>query len=781
MKRLLACLMVVVILVSFAPSAAAAEVAYITRGDTADLLLTAAADYNAGIRRTDIIRGYENGDLYEDKPVTRAEAFVMLSRAFGELPAPVGDNARSGYSAANFTDIPDWAKSELSNLFGTGIIAGTSATTFSPAGFVTKEQMELMIRRVYALMGTNLKDDFYAAVNKAALDGSVILPGYMGAGSFIDLSVEVNAQVAGIIQEIAGGKTESGDEKNIAALYNNVLDKAARNAAGIAPIKAYLDAIDSAETLDGLMDVNQLVSKELGANLLLGFGLTIDAKDSSRYSLTFATFSPLLGQSGYAGAAEAQKNAYLQYISTLLTLGGMEAAEAAEEARLFWDTEAALAAESLPIHELGNVDKTYNVFTMSQLKDLFPHIDLDALFSLTGMTQTDHIVVSDVGLVEAAAALFDEAHLRTLKTFSRIALLSGFGTCLNEEFQQASDAFSAAYFGTTGNLSDADYAAQVVQNLLSELLGKAYVSRYFSPAAKSDAEEMVSEIIGVYEERIQALTWMSSATKAEAVKKLDTMIIKIGYPDKWESDLEGLVLKSAQEGGSFFDNVAAVTKAAQARYPELQKEKVDNNEWIFTPYTVNACYSQSSNSIEFPAAILQAPFYDVNASREENLGGIGYVIAHEISHAFDNNGAKYDENGNAADWWTAEDYAAFQQLCEKVIAFYDGREVAPGITCSGTLTLSENIADLGAVACITQVAGSLKSPDYAKLYTRMAEIWCSSYSRETRMYLSQMDVHAPDKLRGGLTLATQEEFFEAFGIRPGDGMYIAPEDRVSVW
>jgi putative endopeptidase len=773
--------MVVVILVSFAPSAAAAEVAYITRGDTADLLLTAAADYNAGIRRTDIIRGYENGDLYEDKPVTRAEAFVMLSRAFGELPAPVGDNARSGYSAANFTDIPDWAKSELSNLFGTGIIAGTSATTFSPAGFVTKEQMELMIRRVYALMGTNLKDDFYAAVNKAALDGSVILPGYMGAGSFIDLSVEVNAQVAGIIQEIAGGKTESGDEKNIAALYNNVLDKAARNAAGIAPIKAYLDAIDSAETLDGLMDVNQLVSKELGANLLLGFGLTIDAKDSSRYSLTFATFSPLLGQSGYAGAAEAQKNAYLQYISTLLTLGGMEAAEAAEEARLFWDTEAALAAESLPIHELGNVDKTYNVFTMSQLKDLFPHIDLDALFSLTGMTQTDHIVVSDVGLVEAAAALFDEAHLRTLKTFSRIALLSGFGTCLNEEFQQASDAFSAAYFGTTGNLSDADYAAQVVQNLLSELLGKAYVSRYFSPAAKSDAEEMVSEIIGVYEERIQALTWMSSATKAEAVKKLDTMIIKIGYPDKWESDLEGLVLKSAQEGGSFFDNVAAVTKAAQARYPELQKEKVDNNEWIFTPYTVNACYSQSSNSIEFPAAILQAPFYDVNASREENLGGIGYVIAHEISHAFDNNGAKYDENGNAADWWTAEDYAAFQQLCEKVIAFYDGREVAPGITCSGTLTLSENIADLGAVACITQVAGSLKSPDYAKLYTRMAEIWCSSYSRETRMYLSQMDVHAPDKLRGGLTLATQEEFFEAFGIRPGDGMYIAPEDRVSVW
>jgi putative endopeptidase len=226
----------------------------------------------------------------------------------------------------------------------------------------------------------------------------------------------------------------------------------------------------------------------------------------------------MLGQSGYTGATEAQKNAYLQYISTLLTLGGMEAAEAAEEARLFWDTEAALADQSLPVYEAANVDKTYNVFTMSQLKELFPHIDLDVLFSLTGMTQTDHIVVSDVGQMAAAAALFDQAHLRTLKAFSRIALLSGFGTCLNEEFKQASDAFSAAYLGTSGNLSDADYAAQVVQNLLSELLGQAYVSRYFSPAAKSDAEDMVSEIVEVYKQRIQALPWMSGATKARPSK-----------------------------------------------------------------------------------------------------------------------------------------------------------------------------------------------------------------------------------------------------------------------
>ena len=198
-------------------------------------------------------------------------------------------------------------------------------------------------------------------------------------------------------------------------------------------------------------------------------------------------------------------------------------------------------------------------------------------------------------------------------------------------------------------------------------------------------------------------------------------------------------------------------------------------------YTVNACYVPANNEIVFPAGILQAPLYDVNASREQNLGGIGYVIAHEITHAFDNNGAKFDKNGNAADWWTEEDYAAFQRLCDEVVAYYDGVEAAPGISCSGALTLSENIADLGAAQCILEAAQREDNPDLETLFRSVANTWCSTMPRDTAAYYATLDVHAPDKLRVNRVLQSLDEFYTTFEITEGDGMWLAPENRVSIW
>ena len=212
-----------------------------------------------------------------------------------------------------------------------------------------------------------------------------------------------------------------------------------------------------------------------------------------------------------------------------------------------------------------------------------------------------------------------------------------------------------------------------------------------------------------------------------------------------------------------------------------QNDAPDKSEWIMTPFTVNACYNPSANDITFPAAILQSPLYDVNASWEENLGGIGYIIAHEITHAFDNNGAKFDENGSAADWWTAEDYAAFRQKCQAVAEWYDGQEAYPGIACSGVLTISENVADLGAAKCIVAAAKKLDHPDLDKLFRAVANTWASTTSRQMREYLAETDVHAPDKLRCNRVLQTLSEFYTTYGIRPGDGMWTAPETRVSVW
>lgn len=781
LRQASAALLAVLLVITAVPAAlAASAVQYATRGQVADMLLAAADDYNPGVKRTDILKGYADGNLDENGSVTRAQALVMLERAFGTLPAPKGDNARKGYSASNFTDVPEWAKTELASVLASGIVAGTSATTFSPNARVTEHQMELFINRTYTLEGTNLKDDFYAAVNKTALDSSVITPGYSSSGSFSDVSIKADKEMQTIIKAIANGGAKSDGEKKIAVLYNNILNTTARDKAGITPIKKYLDAIDSATTLKELMAACQTTYEDLGMNPLMSFGLDVDAKDSTVYDLAFGTISPALGKTGYSAATDTQKKAYLTYLATLDTLLGADAATAAADAKLIWDTDAAIAAKSLNREELGDVDKTYNLFTMTQLQALFPNVDLNTVFAATGYQQTNRILVSDVNATKAAAALFDDAHLATLKLYSRMALASGYGVMLNHEFTDASQAFEKTYAGLSETTTE-ELAASYVQSMMSDYLGEAYVTRYFSAAAKTDIEQMIRGILATYKERINSLTWMSAATKARAIRKLDTMKLHVGYPDQWSDSLKDAKFLSVDEGGSFFANVIAGVKAQEADSVKRQQAGVDKDEWSMTPYTVNACYNPNVNSIEFPAGILQAPFYDVNATYEQNLGGIGYVIAHEITHAFDNNGAKYDENGNAADWWTAEDYAAFQKLCGNVVSLYDGREAAPGITCNGTQTLSENIADIGAAACLTALEGKRTTPDYKALYTAMSQIWCSSYTRETGEYLALVDVHAPDKLRGSLVLQNFSQFYDAFGITEGDGMWLAPVSRVTIW
>lgn len=778
-KRLLAALLAAAITCTSLPYAFAAEDPA-TRSEVCAMLLSAADDYHPGVQASDIMHGDPDGSLRGNEPVTRAEALVMLSRAFGELAKPTGENARLAYPASNFTDLPDWAKTELQNVLDAGIVAGTSATTFSPSEFVTEEQMNLFIDRVFALEGTNAKDDFYAAINKTDLATGIIKPGRMIGGTLYDKMDAANADIAAIIEEIVSGTpTKGSGEEKIKALYTNYLDWDARNKAGISPIKPYLEAIDAAQSLDDLMAVDQTLSNEYATSLFFGFGLAIDAKDSTRYSVTFSGLSPSLTKDIYAADSGKQKDAYIKYITTLFRLGGYS--DAAAQAARFWSVEKQLSVSMLDQQDYGDVDKTYNLFTMQQLRDLFPSIDLDAVYTTTGLQSSDHIIVTDKGLLQANAVLFGNADLDTLKTVARLNLLGSFGNMLSRDFQTAAETYQQDFVGTTGTMTDEEYAAQIVQYSLGDYLGEAYVKRHFTAKAKADVEDMVQDMIAVYKERIAKLDWMTETTKQKAIEKLSALNIKVGYPDSWTTYYDNTALKTASEGGSYLDNMVSLSRASRDIYVKWQNEPVDKSTWAMNVFTVNACYVPPFNEIVFPAAILQPPMYDVNASREQNLGSIGYVIAHEITHAFDNNGAKYDKNGNAADWWTAEDYAAFQKLCNQVITYYDGMEAAPGITCSGALTLSENIADLGAVACITEIVSREKNPDYKTLYESVARTWSSVSTRDARTYLAQLDVHAPEKLRVNRVLQSCAPFYESFGITESDGMWLDPAQRVSIW
>ena len=656
-KRFVPLLLALVLALGTLPVQAAA----LTRGEAAQALLSAAQDYNPGVQRSDILKGYPDGSLALDGTLTRAQALVMLTRAFGGFAVPVGDNACMALPASSLTNVPAWAAEELSSVLAAGLADGDANEAMSA------EALSTLLRRAYAAKGTNLRDDYYAAVNKSWLDGSDIPAGLSINGPFYGLSLTVTQQVAKLIADIAAKpQTPGTPEAKIKALYDCVMDAEGRERAGVAPIQKYLDAIENAKTL-------------------------------------------------------------------------------------------------------------------GELKTLLPNVDLNAVLAASGIENAERIMVSDVGALKAAAALYDDAHLALLKTAARLALLQSVATSLNQGFMDAYFDFVLGYYGVDARQSNEQIAAQQVQALLADYLSRAYVDEYFSAKAKADVEEMIGEFIAIYKERILAQDWMSAETKAKAVKKLDTMGVKVGYPDSWESCLDRAEIKSPAEGGSFFSNVIAIQMAMKQDVLAHQNDAPDKSEWIMTPFTVNACYNPSANDITFPAAILQSPLYDVNASREENLGGIGYIIAHEITHAFDNNGAKFDENGSAADWWTAEDYAAFRQKCQAVAEWYDGQEAYPGIACCGALTISENVADLGAAKCIVAAAKKLDHPDLDKLFRAVANTWASTTSRQMREYLAVTDVHAPDKLRCNRVLQTLPEFYTTYDIRPGDGMWTAPETRVSVW
>lgn len=575
-------------------------------------------------------------------------------------------------------------------------------------------------------------------------------------------------QVEEIIKSATLEKHEKGSAaQKISDFYKNILDIEGRNKLGITPIKPYLDMIDKAESADSLTEINTTLQKELCLAPFAAFSLTVDFKDSTKYIPVFDVYEPFLTKDFYISGTESQKSAYFKCLKTLIELSG----ETADDAKIdkFYEFEKSLAEKMLSTEDKNNVDKFYNTFSPQEIQTMLPIID------------TDKILVTDVGLVKEFASLSTNENLDMLKFAAKLSVISGYGGTFSSAFTDASDAFNQEFFGISGKYSDEERAAINVASFMSDYIGKLYAEKHFTQESKQDVLNMIKDILAVFKSRIDRLDWMSSETKEMAKSKLDKMSVKIGYPNEWSTYLDNAEIKSVSEGGSYFENVLSIAKAARSDLKGIQGTSSDKTKWIIYPHMANACYIATSNDITFPAAILQSPLYDVSASYEENLGGIGYVIAHEITHAFDNNGAKFDENGNASDWWNSQDYAEFENLCEKIVNFYDGSEAITGIPMNGRLTLSENVADQGAVQCITEVASKLDNPDYKTLYRSMAKNWASTKTREYAQYAAAVDVHSDEKLRVNRVVVNCDEFYSAFGIGESDGMWVSPQDRVKIW
>ena len=628
------------------------------------------------------------------------------------------------------------------------------------------------------------QDDYYDYVNSNLLDKIDLADTDAQWTWFGELSAVANEEMEDIIKEVASSNEsyeKGSSEQKIRDMYDCVSDMDNRNEVGLGPLQPHLDLIRNAATIDEYVDALAQLSGEFGfSSVVGGYYIDQDLADSSKYAVYLMYADTLIGKE-YLESESSQDyvNMYFDYVSNMFQEFGMTKDEAEQTSD---DIEALLrdiCASTLSSEQYYDPSITYNVFTKDQLQQLYTNIDVDKMLKTLKIDSVDTYIVSDVEQARKINSLLTEDNLELLKNFSSFVMLNDVAEYSTQNYAALKNQIDNQLHGVTGTKSDEDIWMDLTQDMLPWDFGKIYVEEHFSEQSKQDVEAMISRIIDEYETIINRQEWMSDATKQKAIRKLETMAVKIGYPDEWPESMEMMQVTPVSEGGSLLSNMLVNMQVTIDDSLQKLDGEVDRSLWGMTPQTINAYYDPSNNEIVFPAAILQPPFYNPEADDAVNIGAIGFVIAHEISHAFDANGSKYDEYGNYNEWWTEEETQKYNELSQSIIDYYNNYEVM-GVTVTGSLTLSANIADLGAMTCVTSIIGdNKKSLDQA--FGQLAYIWASVETAGYQLYLLNNDTHSPNKLRVNAVLSSCDAFYDVYDIAETDGMYVAPQNRVGIW
>lgn len=630
-----------------------------------------------------------------------------------------------------------------------------------------------------------MEDDYYDYVNHELLEETQIPADSNNWGYFYQLDQEAYEELNGVLKETVEKRKqyEAGSlEQKIGDFYLTALDLEGRRQAGFGDLKPYMESIQNASTIEEYIDSVGRLSSDMGFYSILAMIWSEDMEDSSRYAcyLDGADLGPGKETLEDASLGELMKE-YQAYIGRTLEFTGMEKEQAEQAASEILAFQKDLAASALPLADQDAPEKIYNVYSSEDLERLFSNIETEKMLQAFHVDGQEVYIVAQEELTKKINEYLTEENLPLLKNYSLFCLVQDFSPYLTPEIRDNSLDWVNRQKGIAEKETEEKQASKMTQSLLGFEFGRLYVERCFSQEDKQNIRDMVEQILKAYEDRIRELDWMGEETKTAAIKKLKTMTLKIGYPDQWPDYYAKAQVMPAEEGGCLINNFISLQKASNAVCQEKYRKPVDKGEWGMTPQTVNAYYNPTGNEIVFPAAILQAPFYDSEADFASNLGGIGMVIAHEISHAFDSSGSLYDENGNYHVWWTDEDRAEFKELAQSVIDYYDGQEGFEGRFVNGAQTLNENIADLGAVNCITSIVGD-DEDSLKKLFHQYAVVWASKYTDESMIQRLNIDVHSPAKVRVNAVLGATEAFYKAYPeIKEGDKMYVAPEKRVKIW
>ena len=627
-----------------------------------------------------------------------------------------------------------------------------------------------------------IQDDLYTFINQAKLDELVIPDDMPVAGGFAALGTDVEKLMIGEFNDMCASASYPNEYMaNACTLYQLAKDVKRKKKHGIKPALKNLAILKKLGTLRSF----NLRTKELmlrGIAMPLDISVSANMKDTTRHCVMLSGPGVILPDASYYKEGREQQkemmlNLWSGFAKQVLTIAGHTEEEANA---LLQDTlafDAVLAKFVKSQEEWSEYTKMYNPMKTGRVAGMVKPFNLKKLLTDLFGFLPEELIVTEPRFFKNFKEIFNAETFEMYKSWAYVTTLMGNCSLLSEELRDLGGAFRRAISGVTANSSAEKFAYQLTSSMYSEPIGLYYGEKYFGEEAKKDITEIVQQIVATYQKRIATNDILEQATKDKAILKLSKMGLKLAYPDRVEEIYNKLVFDKSK---SLFDVVSALKRIRlEDNFAKLGKE-VDRTHWAMPGHMVNACYDPFVNDITFPAAILQAPFYSIHQTRSENLGGIGAVIGHEISHAFDSNGAKCDELGNLNNWWTKADERKFNKKVNAMIKQFDGIELPWGV-CNGKFTVSENIADNGGMAVTLDIMSNSEGVSFEEYFANWARVWCLKAKPEYQALLLQVDVHGPSYLRANMPPRNFPEWYATFNVKKTDGMYLAPSKRVVIW
>ena len=632
-------------------------------------------------------------------------------------------------------------------------------------------------------------DNFFRYVNGKWYDSVPIPASQAGVGAYMFMNYPQRIRLQGILDSISQSKNPAGSAaQKVGDFYASGMDSITIEKRGYKPLKPLLAKIESISDIPSLMNFVANEAKVYNTSVL-AFGVSPDDKNSSM-NIAHAYQSGIgLPDRDYYFKSDSStvaiQQSYKKYLAALFQNTGSNAKDAKKNANLVYDIDKQLAVSHRTKVELRDVQANYNKMAVRDLVKRHPNIGWADLLNNLG-AQTDSIDVGQPAYYDALNKLLKTIPINDWKVYLKANSISRHADDLSKNFVDAAFEYTKVLSGQAVQKSRGEKMASAVDSYLGEALGQLYVKKYFSEDAKKRMLVLVNNLQKAYAVRIDKLEWMSQGTKQKAKEKLFAITKKIGYPDKWKDYSNVQIAR-----GSYFENVMSASAAAYQRQLAKLGKPVDKSEWFTTPSTVTAYNNPTANEIVFPAGILQAPYFDNAADDALNYGGIGMVIGHEITHTFDDQGAQYDKDGNLKNWWTKEDYKKFKSRIQQVIDMYGTYTVLDSLHVNGAMTVGENTADIAGIAVAydafkmtkegqdsTKIGGF--TPDQ-RFFISVAKIWRVKMKDEFLRLWINNNPHSPPAWRVNGPLMNTTPFYEAFGVKPGDKMFLSKKDRLTIW